>query len=158
MTLSRFICTDKSVKKILNFCKDIEGLEAEHGSLSVVGVHDPKKTKKASIRIKRKCDLQSPDTPSCPKGQKYCPIHGHCSHTAENCVLLKTAITNGKKAYLAKQNRHTKSEDKQTYTKNEINVMINNACSEAVTRALKVHTSVINTNNCLLYTSPSPRD
>ena len=42
MTLSQFICDEKTPKEILDFCKDIKGLEAKHGSLAVAGVTDNK--------------------------------------------------------------------------------------------------------------------
>ena len=45
MTLSRFMCDEKKPKDILDFCKGIEGLEAEHGSLAVAGVTDNRKSK-----------------------------------------------------------------------------------------------------------------
>ena len=147
MTLSRFICTEKSVKEILDFCKEIEGLEAEHGSLSVVGVPDPrpKSTTSSGTKRKRERTVKFSDEPAPNKGQKYCPIHGHCSHSAAECTLLKSAIANGKKQYLDKKNSYknrSTNRDKSNFSKQEVNVMISSACEQAVNRALKVHTSV----------------
>ena len=43
MTLSQFICNEKTPKEILELCKNIEGLEAELGSLAITGVTDNRK-------------------------------------------------------------------------------------------------------------------
>ena len=40
MTLAQFVCSEKSPTDILNLCKEIEGIKAKHGDLSVAGVHD----------------------------------------------------------------------------------------------------------------------
>ena len=142
MTLSQFICIKKSIKDILEFCKEIEGLESEHGSLAIAGVPNTKttpsvpKSNRDSRKRKRKSTSGYKTDVSDSKSDKYCPIHGYGSHTAEECILLKTAISNGKKSYLSRK-KQFKPNDKKSYSKQEVSVMI---------------------HSCLLYTSPSPRD
>ena len=149
MTLSRFICTESTVKEILDFCKEIEGLEAEHGSLSVVGVPDPQvKSTPSSTSSKRKRKRDTSvkfELSKDQKDKKYCPIHGYCNHTAEDCIHLKTAIANGKKSYLEKKNSFKKNsspKDKSNFTKEQVNVLINSACNLAVNRALKAQAMI----------------
>ena len=152
MTLSRFICSEQSIKSILNHCKEIEGLEAEHGSLTVAGVYDtkrPVKTKSTSSRhtIKRKREAK---TDAYESTTKICPIHG-LGHSADECHLLKTAIASGKKDFLARKAKRTKfssNKNKKTFTTEEVNVLLDNARSESVNRALKVHKTVINPSGC----------
>ena len=49
MTLSQFKCDEKSPKDIMEFCKEIEGIEAEHGNLAVAGVTDNRKSQSPKI-------------------------------------------------------------------------------------------------------------
>ena len=146
MTLSRFMCDEKTAKDILDFCKDIEGLEAEHGSLAVAGVTDNKRSSAptnstSSSRKRKRESRRSPKSESSEKGQKYCPVHGWCSHTAEDCVALKDAISSGKRKYTEKRQKTSGGSDKtyskQNYSKQELNVMISSACDLAVDRAFK---------------------
>ena len=105
MTLSQFKCEDKTPKEILDFCKEIEGIEAEHGSLAVAGVRDNRKPQstKTSTKTTRKRKRDSEEKESdANKQRKYCPIHGYCSHTAEQCTMLKDAIAKGKRQYTDK--------------------------------------------------------
>ena len=103
MTLSQHIILDKTVKQTLDFLKEIKGLEAKHGSLSIVGVPDEKPKNFPKIKKtdrKRKRDVSFADSESKRQdSKKYCPIHGECSHSAEDCILLKTVISQGKKSY-----------------------------------------------------------
>ena len=111
MTLSQFICTDKSIKDILEFCKEIKELEAEHGALAIAGVPNNRNNSsvpKSNTDVKKR--KRSPTSGfktngSDQKSGKYYPIHGYDFHTTEECVLLKTAISNGKKSYSEKRNK-----------------------------------------------------
>ena len=153
MTLSRFLCTDKTSKEILEFCKEIEGLEAEHGSLAIAGVTDNRKLQStknstSSGRKRKRDSTRHSETQSSKnnrfsseKGKKYCPVHGWCSHTAEECILLKDAISNGKKKYTEKKSKFPSRSDKK-FSKQEVSVMISSACDQAVNRALEVHQAV----------------
>ena len=89
MTLSRFNCSDKSIKDILEFCKEIEGLESEHGSLAIAGVPNSKtspsipKSNRDSRKRKRKSTSGYKTDGSDLKSGKYCLIHGYGSHKTE---------------------------------------------------------------------------
>lgn len=148
MTLSQFICDEKTPKEILDFCKDIEGLEAEHGSLAVAGVTDNRRssTPKTNSRSSRKRNRESKtssESESGGKGQKYCPVHGWCSHSAEDCVSLKDAISSGKRKYTERRHKSSGRKDKSSFSKQEVSVMISSACDLAVSRAMSAqeHTS-----------------
>ena len=52
MTITRFIPANETPNKIVNFCRELEGIESEHGSLDVIGI-SKKSTKKSSIKETR---------------------------------------------------------------------------------------------------------
>ena len=144
MTLCQFKCLEKSAKEILNFCKEIEGVEKEHGSLSNRynnGKKDTSSNPKQSSLKKRKRDSSknSSESDKSQGGKKYCPVHGWCSHTAEDCILLKDAISNGKRKYQDKKKSGGKD---KSFSKQEVSVMIASACETAVNRALSVQKQV----------------
>jgi len=147
MTLSQFICDEKTPKEILEFCKNIEGLEAEHGSLAVAGVTDNRKSPstKNSTRVSRKRQRDSNEnhnSESSDGSKKYCPIHGYGSHSAENCHFLKDAIAKGKSKYTDRRKEYSRNDKNKKFSKQEVSVMISSACEQAVNRAIKVHTAV----------------
>ena len=76
-------------------------------------------------------------------GPKICPIH-RPGHSAEECLLLKSAIVNGKKDYLDRKNKRKRFDKKKSFTTEEVNVLLQAARSESVTHALKVHRTVTN--------------
>ena len=82
------------------------------------------------------------DSPNFTSGLKICPIHGP-GHSAEECLLLKSAIANSKKDYLDRKNKRKRYE-KKLFTTEEVNVLLQAAHSESVTCALKVHRTVTN--------------
>ena len=46
MIFSRFIPAERTFQEIVDYCRELEGIEAQHGSLSIIGIPDkPKKTK-----------------------------------------------------------------------------------------------------------------
>ena len=46
MIFSRFIPAERTFQEIVDYCRELEGIEAKHGSLSIIGIPDkPKKTK-----------------------------------------------------------------------------------------------------------------
>lgn len=147
MTLSQFKCNEKTPKEILDFCREIEGIESEHGSLAVAGVRDNRKpqTTKTSTKTsrKRKRDSEQNDSFDTNKrGKKYCPIHGYCAHSAEQCTSLKDTIAKGKRQYtnkLLELKKNKPSGKDKSFSKEEVAVMISSACKTAVNRALSVH-------------------
>ena len=64
-------------------------------------------------------------------------------HSAEECLLLKSAIANGTKDYLDRKNK-CKRHEKKLFTTEEVNILLQAARSESVTRALKVDRTVTN--------------
>ena len=70
MTSTRFDCTEKSIKEIIDFCKDLEGLEAEHNDLSVIGIPSQMLTKR-----NKKVAQTSAERPKKRKIFTPCPIH-----------------------------------------------------------------------------------
>ena len=144
MTLCQFKCFEKSTKEILNFCKEIKGVEKQHGSLANRygnGKKDTSSNPKEPSRKKRKRDStkNSSESGKSKDGKKYCPVHGWCSHTAEDCILLKDAISNGKRKYNDKKSSGGKD---KSFSKQEVSVMIASACETAVNRALSVQKQV----------------
>ena len=49
MTITRFISANENPASIVNFCRELEGIEQEHGNLDVIGIfkNSLKKTPKA---------------------------------------------------------------------------------------------------------------
>ena len=134
------------MKEILKFCKNIEGLEAEHGSLVVASVTDNRKLQstKNSTRNsgKRKRDSnEKHNSESRDKNKMYCPIHGYGSHTAKNCHFLKDAIAKGKSKYSDRRKEYSRKDNKK-FSKQEVSVMISSACEQALNCAIKVYTAV----------------
>jgi len=60
-------------------------------------------------------------------------------------VSLKDTISNGKRKYTEKKNKFSSGKDR-SFSKQEVSVMIANACKTAVTRALSVHRKVVSPN------------
>ncbi len=157
MTLAQFVCSEKSPTDILNLCKEIEGIEAEHGDLSVTGVHNtrrPKRQKSSHSSKSSKRKRNHTDSSNSNSGSKICPIHGP-GHSAEECLLLKSAIANGKKDYLDRKNDRKRFDKKKSFTTEEVNVLLQAARSESVTRALKVHRSVTNPSRTVQFHTQS---
>ena len=116
MTITRFISANEKPASIVNFCRELEGIEQEHGSLDVIGTFkkSPKKTPKTPSFAKK------PDPPvSTPRrGQKKrsrsnfeelddsgpCPIHPDLPHTAKQCKKLQKMIKEERNNY-AKRNK-----------------------------------------------------
>ena len=145
MTLCQFKCFKKSTKEILDFCKEIEGVKKQHESLSYrysSGKKDTSSNPKPSSGKKRKRESSrnSSESDKSEKGKWYCPVHRWCSHTAEDCILLKDAISNGKRKY---QDKKSGGKDK-SFSKQEVSVMIASACETAVNCALSVQKQVQN--------------
>ena len=117
MTPAHFVCSQKSPREILNHCKEIEALEAEHCNLSIAGVYNtriPKKQKPKGPKQPPK-QKQGLEVRNSSHNSKVCPIHGP-GYSADECYLLKNAIANGKKDYLEHKNKH-KWYDKKFTTK-----------------------------------------
>ena len=159
MTLSQFNCYEKDSKEILEFCKEIEGIEAEHGPLAVTGVPDnlkPRPSPKLGNKPnrKRKHDqTKNPEAHSSKKGKKYCPVHGWCSHTAEECISLKDVISTGKRKYTEKRQKTSGGKDKM-FSKQEVSVMISTACTQAVNQAFQAHQALTSKKRKVTWAPP----
>ena len=125
-------------------------LKVEHGPISLTGkpasttpqatrAKDKNSTKKHKLNFAHR--PSSTNTDGDGKGNKYCPIHGWCSHTADECILLKNAIQDGKQKYSSKRQKLSRTKTGQSFSKQEVSVMILSACNQTVNRALKIATS-----------------
>ena len=88
------------IKEIINFCKDLEGLEAEHNDLSVIGIPSQKLTKQNKKVAQTLAEF--------PKKRKIftpCPIHLESDplHSMEDCETLKQEATVLRKLYVARR-------------------------------------------------------
>ena len=68
---------------------------------------------------------------------------------------MKSAIANGKKDYLDRKNKRKRLDKKKSFTTEEVNVLLQAARSESVTRALKVHRSVTNPSRTVQFHTQS---
>ena len=132
MTITRFIPANETPNKIVNFCRELEGIESEHGSLDVIGIQK-KSTRKSPV-------LKKPDPPVAqPKrSQKKrtrdkfegldksgpCPIHPNLPHTMGQCEKLKSLIETERSNYTKRSKTKTVSFKKNTKSQEELNVMI----------------------------------
>ena len=105
MILARFDPTEQPIKEVLDFCKDIEGIEAEHGDLSIADnpmIH-------ASGKPKAKPRALFPKSTS-NKKRKFrsfepCPIHPNSNppHSRDECEVLKSMIAEKRAEYSNKR-------------------------------------------------------
>ena len=93
MTLTRFVPMDRTPPKLVAFCRELEGIEAEHGSLDVIGVYNNRgaprvprrdRTDRRSTR-KGKRKQGATESDSKPNLDIPCPFHPNGKHTLREC-------------------------------------------------------------------------
>ena len=134
MKLTRFEPTNESAAEIVSYCRDLEGVEAEHGNLDVMGVYekqrrtkkDPpgfslsKTTKRSAKKRNRKNYEENNFTP--------CPIHPHGKHSMADCRTLKKLREesqtkfDGKSKFNRNKNNYSSRSNKPS--EEEVNVLV----------------------------------
>ena len=151
MTLARFDPQDHTFKEFLDHCKEIEGLEAEFGTLAPVGVQDPRPLRERFSRANRENRRRHnrkvvvvdeyEQTPKKRRRHPYSYKGRHSNFNRSSIDYKKPFVPNLKKT-------PGKSERTVTLTENQLNVMMqensHKAASDAVSRALKTQKQVAN--------------
>ena len=71
--------------------------------------------------------IKIPQTMRNLQRKKFCQYHGKCSHSTERCNTLKALIKRAK----SNKSKGFRKGDKKTYTKNEVNVLIEKKLKKA---------------------------
>ena len=128
MTITRFISANETPASIVNFCRDLEGIEAEHKSLGVIGVFNDKKKKSklskkpdSPVYNSRKNVKRSRET---FEGNGKCPIHPGANHTAAECDVMKKLISQECEKYVKKRKTQGAADKKSKAGEEQLHVMI----------------------------------
>ena len=129
MTITRFISANETPASIVNFCRDLEGIEAEHGSLDVIGVFKDKPKKKVKSSRKQDSPVSQPrknlkrsrDT---FEDSAKCPIHPGANHTAAECDVMKKLISTEREKYVKKRKTQGAADKKLKTSEEQLHVMI----------------------------------
>ena len=140
MTITRFIPANETPVKIVNFCRELEGIESEHGSLDVIGI-SKKSTRRSPVSKK-------PDPPVAQPRRSFkkrsrdkfegldksgpCPIHPNLPHTMGQCEKLKSLIEAERSNYSKRSKTKTVSFKKNSKSQEELNVMIEDYLSSRI--------------------------
>ena len=134
MKLTRFEPTNETAAEIVSYCRDLEGVEAEHGNLDVMGVYEkqrrPKKDppglnhQQTAKRRKRKRGRNEFEE----KQFTPCPIHPNGKHSMEDCRALKKLREESQAKY-EKTSKFTRNKNSHSSRSNqtseeEVNVMV----------------------------------
>ena len=121
MLLQNFDPLDSTLEDFTTFCERLENVAEETpskpASKSSKSENPPSKKRKGS----KGNPIQTPD--------KWCLLHGHCSHTTDGCNVLKA------QAERMKQNRSNGSNHQAK--KQELNALVDKAAAKAYNQVLK---------------------
>ena len=136
MTITCFEPGNKSPAQIVPFCGDMEGLEAERGSLDVIGINN-----RTGGRRSNPNRHKTPDTGRKKRGRESesdlnisCPLHPNGKHLLKDCHDFKNLKSAQQKKYgNPKRTDGYKKHGKRT--EQELNVLVH----AAVEKALDAH-------------------
>ena len=104
MTLQHFHCYDKTIDKVIDFCKDMEDYELAHP------MEIKKKTSKTSQDKKPKSQKRTyaeTESKDLKETRKYCKLHGY-GHSTDECKVLNKEISKMKSEWSTKNSRFSK--------------------------------------------------
>ena len=130
MTKHIYNYLDRSIqKKMLSlFETRVENLETPSPPPTVRSLTRKKKNSKKQKAVWfQDSDKDSSDNKKLFSKKTFCQYHGKCSHSTDECTTLKVLI---KKAKSNKSKENRKGGEK-TYTKNEVNVLIEKKLKKA---------------------------
>ena len=122
MAEQRYNYLDRSIQEISDFLETrVENLQTPAPPPAVRSPHEKmKNSKKQKAVYFEESDKDYSNNKKLPSKKECCQYHGNCGHSTGECTTLKALIKKAK----SKQSKGYKEDNKKTYTKHEVNVLI----------------------------------